>query len=105
MRIKTARYKGNRRANVLSLLAAIIITVVGFLISLPFTWLVVIKGNAYHNMDFLGLLMIVGFVLGGILFMFGLVNILIGNRPVGSSSTLEMDIGRIRYKVENDKTK
>ena len=84
----------------MSFLAAVILTVVGFLISLPFVWLVIIQGNNYHHVDFLGFLMIMGFVFGGIMFMFGAVSILVGNRPVGTASTTDMDIARIRFEVE-----
>lgn len=54
-------------------------------------------------MDFLGFLMIVGFVLGGIMFAFGLVSILVGNRPVGTANTTDMDIARIRFEAERKK--
>lgn len=92
-----------KRSHILSFIAAVILTVVGFLISLPFTWLIIIRGNTYHDMDFLGFLMIVGFVLGGIMFAFGLVSILVGNRPVGTANTTDMDIARIRFEAERKK--
>lgn len=104
MKQKPTRYRA-RRSHILSFIAAVILTIVGFLISLPFVWLIIIKGNNYHNMDFLGFLMILGFVVGGISFMFGAVSLLIGNRPVGTASTTDMDIARIRFQVENKKDK
>lgn len=98
------RYR-TKKSHIISFIAALILTIVGFLISLPFVWLIIIKGNNYHSVDLLGFLMIVGFVLGGIMFAFGLVSILIGNRPVGTASTTDMDVARIRYQVENNKGK
>ena len=50
-------------------------------------------------------MMLLGFMVGAPMFLFGLINLLIGNRPRGSSSLAEIDLARIRYQVENDPTK
>jgi len=104
--MRTVRYRVNNssgRINILSFLGAIILTIVGFLISQPFFWVVIIFGYNFHHISFLILLMIIGFIAGAPMFMFGLISLFMGNRTVGTASTTNLDIGRIRYTVETDK--
>lgn len=103
--IRVSRFS-NRRGSILSRIAAIIVTVVGLVISLPFTVIVIIMGRNYHSVTFLEFLMLMGFFIGAPLFAFGLINLLIGGRSAGSNaSTAEIDLGRIRYTVETDKNR
>ncbi len=102
-KIRVNRYS-NRRGSILSRIAAIIVTVVGLVISLPFTVIVIIMGRNYHSVAFLEFLMLMGFFIGAPLFAFGLINLLIGGRSAGSNtSTAELDLGRIRYTVETER--
>ncbi len=102
---KTIRYS-KRRGSVLSFVASIVATVVGFIISLPFTILVIILGYNFHSVSFLEFLMLMGFFIGAPVFAFGLINLLIGGKSASSNtSTAELDLGRIRYTVETDKNR
>lgn len=100
---KIKRYS-KRRGSVLSFVASVICTVVGFIISSPFTIIVIIMGHNSHHVSFLSFLMLMGFFIGAPLFIFGLINLLIGGRSAGSNtSTTELDISRIRYMAETEK--
>lgn len=97
------RYR--QRNNVLSFVGAIVLTLIGFAICMPFFWLTVIVGMNFHYVTLLPLLMISGLIVGGPMFMFGLISLLRGNHVSSSASTAELDIGRIRYAVETEKRK
>lgn len=100
---KIKRYS-KRRGSVLSFVASIIVTIVGLVISLPFTIIVIILGYNFHSVAFLEFLMLMGFFIGAPMFAFGLINFLIGSRYAGSNtSTTELDISRIRYMAETEK--
>lgn len=104
-KIRVARFS-NRRGSSLSRVASIIVTVVGLIISLPFTVIVAILGYNFHSIALLEFLMLVGFFIGAPMFAFGLINFLIGGRYIRSStSTAELDLGRIRYSIETNKNK
>lgn len=103
--VKPKRYS-SRRGYVLSRVASIVATVIGLIISLPFTIIVIILGYNFHSVAFLEFLMLIGFFIGAPMFTFGLINLLIGGRSAGSNaSTAELDLGRIRYTVETDKNR
>ena len=102
MRQKTLKYRP-RRASAVSFVAAIIFSIIGFLISLPFIVIVIFLGSQFHFITFYIALMLLGFVIGGPMMVFGVISLLIGNKNTGSSSTAELDLGRIRYTVETDR--
>lgn len=105
-KIRVSNRFSNRRGSIISRVTAIIVTIVGLIISLPFTIIVIIMGYNFHSVSFLQFLMLMGFFIGAPLFMFGLINLLIGGRSAGSNtSTAELDLGRIRYTVETDRNR
>ena len=77
-------------------------TVVGFLISTPFFWFIALSEQHSPYMTLSRLLMIIGFVIGFPMLLFGLVSFF-SRKGTASVSTTELDISRIRYAVETDK--
>lgn len=98
--VKMSNTSNIRRNGTLSFSASVIITIVGLLISQPFFWVVMILGHNFHYITFPIIIMIVGFIVGAPMFLFGVISLLRGNHPVSSSSTADIDLGRIRYETE-----
>lgn len=86
----------------MTLIPAVITTVVGLALVQPFFWLIVLAETHHPYMTFAEFMMIVGFVMGIPLFMFGIVQVL-PISPVGGSSQADMDLARIRYETEKRK--
>lgn len=98
---RTIRFSRNNRSNrVISFAAAIVVTVVGFIMFQPFLWSVLIFGED-HKITQSVFLMGISFIVGLPTFLFGLVNLFLDD-PAGYSSTAELDVQRIRYTTETD---
>ena len=106
MKSKVIRTRSNRSSKygVMSFISAVIMTIIGFIILQPFFWVVIVYGNNFHHYTFPILLMLVGFVVGAPMFIFGIINLFFVRTGNGGYSNSNLDIGRIRYVVETDRT-
>lgn len=95
------KYKANHR-NILSFTASIVVSVVGFVMTLPFLWFVAFAASSPY-MSMFQFLSIIGIVIGAPMSVFGLVNLFTERSFGPSHSSSELDISRIRYTVETDK--
>lgn len=90
---------------VANIILSIILIVVGIILAAPFIIDVIILDHNYHYIEFWPFVRFLGMLIGSPMFLFGAINILARKHGHGSSSTAEIDLGRIRYTVENDSRK
>ena len=97
------RNPNRRPSNILSFFGSIVLAIVGFILSQPFLWIVIIFGHNFHHITFPIFFMLAGFMIGAPMFLFGVIS-MFTVRNYGSSNTTNLDIGRIRYTIETDHT-
>lgn len=88
------------RPSVINLTSAIIQTVAGLIVVSFFVYNIIISGKTYHHVDLEMTTNMLSLLIGGPLFCSGLFSLLLYKHSGGSSSTTDLDIGRIRHTVE-----
>jgi hypothetical protein len=102
MRLRRAKQSRNLTQVVFTFAVSAILMSVGFLISLPFIYYVLILNQNFHYLTLPIILMILGVIIGGPIFLGGLISLLAGGRLSSNSGSLsDIDTARIRYEVEN----
>jgi hypothetical protein len=71
--------------------------------SAPFVFDVIVMNNGYAHITLFPGLEILGLVIGGPLFLMGLVSF--SNAPTTSVSTNDVDVARIRFAAEQEMTR
>ena len=89
---------GFRGGKVAKKLTALILMLVGFILCIPFAWDIMFSMPT-HIFTLIDLLNLVLMAIGGTMFMYGVSSFFA--RTYGYASTNEIELGRIRYAVEN----
>lgn len=92
--------RGFKGGKVVKKLTAIILMIVGLLLSLPFVYGMIFSAPSVL-MTLWDMMCIILLVIGGPTFMYGTASFF--SRTYGSASTTDIELGRIRYAVEQDR--
>lgn len=98
-RVIRSRYGKNKHE--MRLITSLVLLIVGLLMSIPFVVDTFFLQHEYHYIEFWPMMFLLGLIVGLPMFMGGIIGLFIRNELCGSSSTAEIDLGRIRYVVEN----
>lgn len=107
MRMMYTSRSGNARrygnGSLISRTTAMMACIVGLAMVQPFIWIVMVFGTHTPYMTLIQFMSIVGLIVGGPVFLFGLMHLICKSSYGPSASTTDLDISRIRYTVETDK--
>lgn len=84
-----------------SKLSAIIMSIVGFIMSTPF-WVSVFMSQGHHYMSLLDIVFIISMLVGMPMMIMGIVSLLVGKAGASAASYNDHDVSRMRHVIERD---